>query len=87
MIKEYETFTEQVSWSVEDKKTIWEKGNHITGYEPNEWRRDKYGNEIKWEDYGNKKSKYGWEIGQVNLISNGVVNSIVNLHPLHWKNI
>lgn len=85
MIQEYETHTKDVKWSIEDKKTIWEKGNYITGYEASEWRRDKYGNEIKWEEYGNKKSKFGWEIGQINLISNGVVNSIVNLHPLHWK--
>lgn len=86
MIQEYKTYTNKDSWSNEDKITIWEKGNFITGYEPSKWRRDKYGNEIKWEDYGNRKSRYGWEIGQINLISNGVVNNIVNLNPLHWKN-
>ena len=86
MVKDYKIYTNKDTWSNEDKMTIWEKGNFITGYDPHKWRRDNYGNEMKWDDYGNKKSNYGWGIGQINLISNGVVKNIINLQPLHWRN-
>jgi len=73
--------------SNDEKKAIWEKANLITGYEPNKWRRDNYGNEIKWDDYDNRKSNYGWEIAHINLISNSINdNASRNLEPLHWKN-
>jgi len=73
--------------SNDERKAIWEKANLIVGYEPKKWRRDNYGNEIKWEDYGNRKSNYGWEIAHINLVSNSISTiTSSNLQPLHWKN-
>ena len=78
---------DSVGLSNDEKKAIWNKANLITGYEPNKWRRDNYGNEIKWDDYADRKSNYGWEIVHVNLISNSISDKTSkNLEPLHWKN-
>ena len=40
---------------------VWDKGTPIPGYDPNTWRRDAYGNIMKYSDFGNRKSEYGWE--------------------------
>lgn len=87
MIQTNTSTKDNVGLSIDEKKAIWEKANLITGYEPNKWRRDNYGNEIKWDDYDDRKSNYGWEIAHINLISNSISNQASqNLQPLHWKN-
>lgn len=86
MVKDYKIYKNIASWSNEEKMTTWKKGDLIKGHEPSKWRRDKYGNEMKWDEYGDRKSNYGWGIGQINLISNGIVKNTINLQPLHWRN-
>jgi hypothetical protein len=43
------------------RRTVWNKGRLCPGFDPAIWRYDDYGNPIKFEDYGNRNSAYGWE--------------------------
>jgi len=62
---------------------VWEKGTVITNNNSNEWRKDQCGAWIGRGLYGNRNSKYGWEIDH---ISAGDDDSLSNLRPLQWEN-
>lgn len=74
------------SWSEETKRAVWRKGNTIPGFDLDIWRRDKCGKNIKYEDYGNRGSDYGWEIDHILAVANGGNDEFINLQPLHWSN-
>lgn len=62
---------------------VWRKGNVVPGYDPNVTRKDKCGAWIRYSEYGNRKSQYGWEIDHIN--PNGS-DALSNLQPLQWEN-
>lgn len=62
---------------------VWQKGNIIPGNNPNVFRQDSCGAWIRFSDYGNRQSKYGWEIDH---ITPGGPDYLSNLRPLQWKN-
>lgn len=64
---------------------VWNKGTTIEGYPPNMWRRDAYGNAIRYTDYGNRDSDYGWEMDHIVPASLGGSDDPSNLRPLHWR--
>ena len=66
-------------------QAVWEKGKAITGYDKDEWRRDKDDYPIKRVEHGNRGSKYGWEIDHIKLVSDGGKDVMSNLRPLYWK--
>ena len=68
----------------ETVKAVWSKGKEIPGYDSSVWRKDSECNAwIKRGEYGNRDSKYGWEIDHIN--PNGSDN-LLNLQPLQWEN-
>lgn len=74
------------NFSEETIQAVWEKAISVPNNDPNIWRQDECKAWIKRTDYGNRNSKYGWEIDHINPISMGGRDVISNLRPLQWKN-
>lgn len=70
----------------ERKIHAWIKGRPIPNFDPTEWRRDAHGSAMRYWDYGNRDSQYGWEIDHVVPLARGGTDVFDNLQPLHWKN-
>lgn len=64
---------------------VWNKGKIIPGYSKDEWRHDDYGNVIRYNDYGNRDSKYGWEKDHIISVASGGRDHIDNYRPLQWQ--
>ena len=67
------------------KLAVWSKGAVIVGRNSGIWRRDEYGNAIRYGDYGNRNSDYGWEIDHIVPVASGGSDALINLRPLHWR--
>lgn len=68
-----------------DRKQVWEKAHKIDlGHELAGYRRDDFGNLIRWEAYGDRTSPYGWEIDHIIPSSLGGAETLDNLRPLKW---
>jgi len=66
------------------KLAVWNKGKPIFQNDPSIWRRDDHGNMIRYSDYGDRNSKYGWEIDHYPLpAALGGSDDLANLRPLH----
>ncbi|MGA2795556.1 MAG: HNH endonuclease [Roseiarcus sp.] len=69
------------------KITVWLKGTPIAGYPESVWRHDAFGSVIKYSDYGNRSSEWGWEIDHYPVpVGLGGTDAYSNLRPLHWRN-
>ncbi len=66
------------------RKKVWAKAGILEGHPPDIWRRDRKGNVINWQEYGNDESQYGWKIITTNQGSNAIAD-IEHLHPVHNK--
>lgn len=67
------------------KLAVWNKGHIIPGYDSNIWRRDDFGHAMRYSDYGDRNSTYGWEIDHIVATTLGGGDHLGNLRPLHWK--
>ena len=63
---------------------VWMKGTTIPEYDSRVWRRDEFGSAIKFSEYGNRESDFGWEIDHIIPLVDGGFNTIGNLRPLQW---
>lgn len=61
---------------------VWNKAKVIRGKNPKIYRKDQCGRLIVFSQYGNRYSKFGWEIDHINC--NNRDNRLQNLRPLQW---
>lgn len=74
-------------YTQEELKQIWSKGNQASPMNnDNTWRKDIYGSLMKWEDYGNRSSLYGWEVDHIIPRAEGGPHIMSNWQPLQWQN-
>lgn len=66
-------------------RKIWNKALTVISLDPNLWRLDSHFKPIKFTEYGNRDSKYGWEIDHIISKNHGGANSDSNLQPLNWR--
>ena len=66
--------------------TVWEKAIRVDGFDPDTIRKDCCGALILKTEFGNRNSKFGWEIDQVYPLSEGGDDNIQNLRPMQWEN-
>ncbi len=65
---------------------IWEKAKIVAGYNPKYFRRDACNAMIVLNEYGNKETKYGWEIDYIIPEVMGGTDELDNMQALHWAN-
>ncbi len=65
---------------------VWNKAAVVPGYNPSELRKDRCGAWIRFADYGNINSDFGWEIDHDKPLAKGGTDEPNNLQPLHWRN-
>jgi hypothetical protein len=73
-----------MSFTEQQVADVWGKAKYVS--EENErggFRKDTCSAWIKRNEYGNRKSSWGWEIDHIN--PNGG-DGLDNLRPLHWEN-
>ena len=67
------------------KIAVWLKGATMLGRDGATARRDAYGAEMHWVEYG-QTSAFGWEIDHVKPVAAGGSDELANLQPLQWEN-
>jgi hypothetical protein len=67
------------------KRRVWAKGIPIPGQDDAVWRYDAFYRAIKFSDYGDRSSPYGWEIDHYPVpVALGGSDDLSNLRPLHY---
>ncbi|MEJ8571207.1 HNH endonuclease signature motif containing protein [Microbaculum marinum] len=67
----------------ERRHLVWEKGVVDPRRDRNIWRRDHTGALIMYSEYGNRASRYGWEIDHIIPVAVGGTDYLYNLRPLN----
>lgn len=74
------------NFTKEQIQEVWEKATKVSGNDPAIFRKDQCGAWIARQQYGNRKSGYGWEIDHITPESKGGKDDLSNLRPLQWEN-
>lgn len=65
---------------------IWEKAKTVESFDASMIRKDCCGAWILKSEFGNRNSKFGWEIDHVYPVSKGGDDTVMNLRPMQWEN-
>jgi len=67
------------------KRAAWARTSPVTG-QPNAWefRRDCLGNLVRYSDFGNRHSPFGWELELITKLA-AAGQGPDNVQALHWK--
>lgn len=76
------------------KRKVWKRGKVSPEYQEDHVRIDACGAWMVYEDYGNRKSPYGWEIDHIypesklkeKKVPQDQIDNFDNLRPLNWAN-
>lgn len=76
------------------KKSVWEKGLKVSGFDPKKIRKDACGAWIAWDKYEDLRSPFGWQIDHIypearlklRHLDKKLIDKIDNLRPFHWRN-
>ena len=68
-----------------ERHSVWAKGRIIPGHDPAVWRYDDYGYLIRFADYGDRSSDYGWEIDHILPTVLMGDDTLANKRPLHCR--
>jgi 5-methylcytosine-specific restriction endonuclease McrA len=68
------------------KDDVWKKGHTVQNFDASKYRKDDAGAWIKYDEYGNTNSIYGWEIDHITSTDNGGADTLSNVRPLQWQN-
>jgi hypothetical protein len=71
-----------VSQDAESRRALWNASGVIPGLNAERWRYDHARLLMKWDEYGNRASKVGWEISYVVAPAQGGADHIDNLHAV-----
>ena len=66
----------------------WERCARIPGCDKAIWRQDAQGRVIRWSDFGDRFSRYGWEV--VSRTRPGVLGRALaakRLEAVHWRGV
>ena len=68
------------------KRACWARTSPVSG-QLNSWefRKDCLGNLLRYADYGNRHSPFGWELEFIVPAKHGGSTDPSNLQALHWK--
>ena len=68
------------------KRAAWSRTSPVSG-QVNAWdfRMDCLGNMVRYDDYGNRHSPFGWELEYIVARALGGSTDPNNLQALHWK--
>ena len=68
------------------KRAAWAKTSPVSG-QMNAWefRKDSRGNLVRYADFGNRHSPFGWELEYIVSRALGGSTDPENLQALHWK--
>lgn len=75
-----------MSFTHAEKSAVWNKAEQVPGQDKDRFRKDQCGAWIRWDAYGNRNDRYGWEIDHITPVSRGGSNALSNLRALHWEN-
>jgi hypothetical protein len=68
------------------KRAAWSRTSPV-GEKENVWefRKDRLGNLVRYADFGNRKSPFGWELDYIGPRVVGSAANPDNLQALHWR--
>jgi hypothetical protein len=70
--------------TIREINQAWKKTKKIKNRNPATWRKDDFGNILRYGSYGTE-GEYGWEIDHIKPKAKGDYDQPKNLRALFWK--